>query len=300
MASPSDVLAWTSVAAFVAAWAARRHSDRAGRTVGFGAWLLFAAFWGSLIPHFALVAKSFVETVGAVIAVPLAAYTGYRLYGGRDSLFVLTRAVAVMGLLYLPFETFVVLERTLIEIVTVQVDWAIEALGYSPEVTADQTGFRSTFVFDGDGQQYVTYIVLACTGLGAMVTFGGLIAAVDAPLGNKLRALAVTIPAIWVLNIARNAFIAIAYGHQWFQGLEGPARMLFGFEEPALASFYVADRVISQSLAVVALVGILWVVMRELPPLLAVVEDVLYLLTGSEYDLASAFDTEPARTDGGR
>lgn len=301
MASPSDVLAWASVAAFLVAWAARRRGERAGRVAGLCAWLLFAAFWGSLIPHFALVAKSFIETIGAAVAVPLCAYTGYRLYGGRDSLFVLTRAVAVMGLLYLPFETFVVLERALIEVVTVQVNWAIEALGYSPEVTSEQTGYRATFVFHGDGHRYVTYIVLACTGLGAMVTFGGLIAAVEAPLRNKLRALAVTIPTIWVLNIARNTFIAIAYGEQWFRGLAGPASMLFGFEDPALASFYVADRVIAQSLSVVALVGILWLVMRELPPLLSVVEDLLYLLTGSEYDLAGAFGSEPvARADGGR
>lgn len=304
MASPSDVLAWASVAAFLLAVLARRRGDRAGRLAGFGAWILFGAFWGSLIPHFALVAKSFIETIAAVVVVPLCVYTGYRLYGGRDSLFVLTRAVAVMGLLYLPFETFVVLERSLIEITTAQVQWTIDALGYSPQVTSEQTGYRSTFVFTDDGHRYVTYIVLACTGLGAMVTFTGLIAAVEAPLRSKLRALAVTIPTIWVLNIARNTFIAVAYGEQWFRGLAGPAGLLFGFEDPALASFYIADRVLAQSLSVVALVGILWLVLRELPPLLSIVEDVLYLLTGTEYDLADAFDAdrEPAaaRADGGR
>jgi archaeosortase A (PGF-CTERM-specific) len=62
----------------------------------------------------------------------------------------------------------------------------------------------------------------------------------------------------------------------------------FGIEDPYKVSYLVADRILAQSLSVVALVGITWLVVRELPELLVVVEDVLFVATGSEYDLRSA------------
>jgi len=57
--------------------------------------------------------------------------------------------------------------------------------------------------------------------------------------------------------------------------------------------------VIAQSLAVVVLVAVLWAVVRQVPGLVVVVEDVVYLLTRREYDLAGAFGVAPeaGRTD---
>jgi hypothetical protein len=45
----------------------------------------------------------------------------------------------------------------------------------------------------------------------------GLIAAVRAPLRRKLRALAVSLPVIYGLNLLRNVFISIGFGEQLFQ-----------------------------------------------------------------------------------
>jgi archaeosortase A (PGF-CTERM-specific) len=295
----TDALAWASVLAFVAgALVARRRRDL-GRPVLAGAWALFGVFWAPLVGHFWLVQKSAIEGIATAVAVPACLYTGLLLLRGRESLFVLSRAVAVMGLLYLPFETVTLLEHWLIEVVTRQVEFAITAIGYDPVVTTDAEGVRNTFLFTGpDGHRYRTYIVLACSGIGSMVMFAGLIAAVRAPLGQKLRALAVSVPVIWVLNILRNVFIAVAFGRQWFRGLTDPAALVFGFSDPGLASFYVADRVIAQSLAVVVLVAILWAVVRQVPALVVVVEDVVYLLTRREYDLAGAFGTASSTVDG--
>jgi hypothetical protein len=75
-----------------------------------------------------------------------------------------------------------------------------------------------------------------------------------------------------------------------------------------MVSYFLADRVLAQSLSVLALVAITWLVVRELPEVLTVVEDILYVLTGSEYDLGAALEVgddesvpEPAvvRADGG-
>lgn len=52
-----------------------------------------------------------------------------------------------------------------------------------------------------------------------------------------------------------------------------------------MVSFFISDRIISQALAVVALVGVTYLVVHEVPELLTVIEDVLYMVTGDEYDL---------------
>ena len=90
---------------------------------------------------------------------------------------------------------------------------------------------------------------------------------------------------------------AAANGYAWFDhpALEGPVMAAFGLSDPSLVSFYFADRVLSQSLALVALVGIAWLVSRWVPQLLGIAEDLLYLVTGDEVRLRPP----STATDGG-
>jgi archaeosortase A (PGF-CTERM-specific) len=291
---PTDLLAWLSIGLFVAGVLAFRRDERLGRGVTALAWGTFAVFWAVLIPHFAFVHQSIIEGILTAIAVPACAYTGYVVWNGRDSLVVLSRAVAVMGAIYLPASTIPWISTFLIETVTRQIEWGITALGYSPEVGTSENGLRNAFTFTTGGAVYRTHIVLACTGLGSMTIFAGLIAAVKAPFRRKLRALAIAIPVIWVLNVARNVFIALAHGKQWFThaAYTDAVLLVFGESDAGRVSFLVADRIISQTLSVVALVAILWLVMRELPELKEVVNETLYLLTGTDYGLG---DDEPPR-----
>jgi hypothetical protein len=61
-------------------------------------------------------------------------------------------------------------------------------------------------------------------------------------------------------------------------------------------SFLISDRIISQLGAVVALMAITYLVVRELPEPLTILEDILYLLTGEDHDLQATLDLprEPA------
>ncbi|WP_237560548.1 archaeosortase A [Halostella litorea] len=307
LAAVSDALAWVVVAAFVLAsaltWAGRRT---VARYVASGTWGLFGVFWLSVFPTFWFEMRSLIEGTLSLVAVPACIYTGYLLYDGRESLLTLSHAVGAMGLIYLPAETIPLFRRFLVETVAGQTYAVITALGYSPElVPVDKDvavqGYLSMFVFeDGAGHTYTTHIVTACTGIGSMAIFGGLIAAVRAPVRRKAKALGLAVAIIWVLNVARNVFIAVAFGNQWFQqdALVYVATEFAGYQDPNLTSFFIADRVISQSLSVVALVGITWLVVRELPELLDVIEEALFVLTGTEYDLAEALG-QPVRADGG-
>jgi archaeosortase A (PGF-CTERM-specific) len=206
-----------------------------------------------------------------------------------------------MGVVYLPFETIPALtvgglslpapRHVLISHTTAQTERAMELLGYSPTLVEGDQGYLNTFKFVTEGGHVILFsIILACTGLGSIAIFVGLIAAVEAPLGRKLRALAIAVPVIYALNIARTTFIGLVFGKQYMQWFVDEVLLLFGGTDPYKVSFYLSDRVISQMLAVVALVGVTYLVVRELPELLTVVEDVLYIITREEYDLREALD----------
>lgn len=322
MPSPaSDALAWAVVVAFgvgALLWARRGRdsrlavSPRTARAVLAGSWGLFALFWLQLAPHFWVAKRSFIEAGLSFLAVPLCLYAGYTFWNGRDSLVALSRAVAWMGLIYLPFETIPAVtvagvtvpapRAVLIRVVTDQTMWVMNALGYYPELVYGDQGYLNTFKFvTPEGHVILFSLVLACTGLGSISIFAGLVAAVDAPFRRKLRGLAVVVPIIYALNLARTTFIGLVFGEQYMHWFADTVLFLFDGTDPYKVSFYLSDRVISQSLAVFALVGVTYLLVREVPELLALVEDALYLLTRNEYDLAAALDLprRPAIADGG-
>lgn len=283
----TDGLAWLVVGPFVTGAVAERFDRQSARYLLASAWVVFATFWAVLTPHFAFEMHSIVEGTGSLLAVPASLYMAYLVYAGRDGLFVLSRAVAVMGLLYLPFAAIHPLREFLVELVSLQLHLVLGTLGYHPEFTvAQENGFRSAFVFtDASGHTYYTYLVLACTGIGSMSVMSGLVAAVEAPLRRKLSVIAVLLPTIWVLNLVRNVFIAVGFGKQWFQFFVEPITGLVGYTDPRMVSFFIADRVLAQSLSVVVLIGLVWLVARALPELLVLVEEVLYVFTNTRYDL---------------
>jgi len=283
----TDAVGWFVIAAFLAAWALESQG-RIGRAVGAGAWGAFGVFWLLLVPRFAFAMRSPIEGALAVLAVPACAYAGYLLWSGRDSLFTLTRAVAVMGLIYLPFETIAILRETAVETVAGQTYAVITWLGYDVALTEGPNGYLSGLEFTEGGHTYATHIVLACTGLGSMTIFAGLIAALEAPLVRKLQAAAAAVGVIYVLNIVRNVFIAVAFGDQWFQVFVAEISALVGYTDPGLVSYFIADRVIAQSMSVVALVAIAFLVARIVPEILDLLEEAVYVLTNTEIDLGTA------------
>jgi len=297
----TDAVGWMVVAAFVVTWILdfARSNDihtelfgRVARAVGAGAWVAFGVFWLLLVPRFAFEMRSPIEGALAVLAVPACAYAGYLLWDGRDSLFTLTHAVAVMGVIYLPFETIPILREVAVETVAAQTYAVITWFGYDVVLTQGPNNFQSGLEFTYAGESYSTHIVLACTGLGSMTIFAGLIAALKAPLDRKLLATAAAVGVIYVLNIVRNVFIAVAFGNQWFQVFVGEISALAGYNQPGLVSYFIADRVIAQSMSVVALVAIALLVVRIVPELLDLLEEAVFVLTNTEIDLAGALNVD--------
>lgn len=296
-----DYFAWVTIAAFVLAIALEwRDEIDAARNVGAVASGLFGTYWLLMVPYYWNEMQSPLETMLALAAFPLCLYAGYLLVSGRESLLILVRAVAVMGIIYLPAETIPVFREWLIETTAYQAHVAMDLVAESPGLETGQNGYHSRFAFDTEtvATGRTTYIVLACTGLGSMAIFGGLIAAVRAPLRRKVAGIVAAVGIIWFLNLVRNVFIALATPYGWFQ--HGPFVYLateWMGATPDRTSFLIAHNVISQPASIVALVAIAYVVIRLVPEVLEPLEEVLFVLTGEEYDLADALGTEPARPE---
>jgi len=297
----SEPLMWLVLSAFLGSAVLSQFDDLWARRVAVVGWGLFGVFWLVLVPHFALTQKSLIEGVGSLAAVPLSVYAGYLLWHGRDSLFVLTRAIGLMGVVYVPFITIDPLRQAIVESVTDQTAFLMSLIGLDPlvvdgftyngiEITEKQYAYESTFWFEGNSRPITYNILLACTGMGSISIFAGGILAVEAPWRRRLHALAITVPVIYVLNLFRNVFIAVSFGQQRMQILPDLVMTLFGLSDPQMVSYYVADRILAQTGSVVVLVIITWFLVRELPEITVLVEDLLFLATGTEYDLAMAFE----------
>jgi len=299
----SDPLAWVVVAAFLLGGVLEWRDLPGARVVTAAAWVLFAAFWVTVFHHFAFVQKSFVEGIGILIAIPGTLYAGHLLWRGRDSLFVLSRAIGIMGVIYLPFIAIDPLGIWLAEVVTRQTTFLMELLGQTnPEdyrivngARFDNPDGRNTFLFylPEENHRIFYTILIACTGIGSISIFGGGILAVKAPLRRKAKALAVAVPVIYGLNLVRNVFIALAFGQQRMDYFPELIMTLFAAEDRYHVSFYIADRIIAQVGAVLVLIGLTYVVARQVPEVLVYLEDVLYMLTGTEYDLQEELGLEP-------
>jgi len=135
----STPLMWLVLATFLGSAVLRGYDETWARRVAVAGWGGFGAFWLVLLPHFALTQKSLIEGVGALAAVPLSAYAGYLLWQGRDSLFVLTRAIGLMGLVYVPFLAIGPLRQVLVEIVTDQTQFLLSLLGVRSSSTVSPT-----------------------------------------------------------------------------------------------------------------------------------------------------------------
>lgn len=318
--SVAEPLGWLTLALFLLAVGLEYVDRGRARWVFVLGWLLFSVFWLAMVYPWLVVDSSVVKGVGALLAAPLSVLVAREFASGRDSLFTLSRAIAFMGLLYVPVVAITPLREWLILTVTGQTAWGLSLLGFDPPVVAElselshvsgvdpgdeipkDNAFENTFVFLGDGYRITYTIIVACTGIGSMAVMGGLVTAVRAPFRRKLTALALALPVIYVLNIVRNVFIAVNYGYQRMQLFPDATMFLFGADNHLRVSYLWADRILAQVGSVVAMMLIFWLVVRILPEVMQPVEEVLYLLTGEEYDLAEALnvdreDGQPAAAD---
>ena len=280
---PIDAVGWIAVALLATAALLHPSRPRAARPVAAAAWVAFAGFWLGLAPEYLFVEKSPLKGILVILGLPLClhiARTALRNDETGDRVLRLTNAVAVMGLIYLPFTTVPWLHQTLVEAVTLHTLWGVNLLGYQPELVAGpHYGYESALRFTHlNGVTPRTHIELACTGLGSIALLTGLVAVARESAGRRLATVAGIVAIVSLLNWVRNVFIAAAFGDQWLQVGVPYVMAAFSLESEALVSFYLADKVISQLLAATVLVALMLGLLRVLPSLRDFIADVLYLV----------------------
>tara|TARA_B110000116_G_C16754999_1_gene545330 strand:+ start:430 stop:1341 length:912 start_codon:yes stop_codon:yes gene_type:complete len=287
----TNILAWTFTILFLISWYLESFQKSLSRKLNIISWFLFGLFWLLLIPRFAIVMRSPIESALSILAVPICFRAGYLLFSDQKFNIDLSHAIAVMGAVYLPFETINSFGIFLINTVAQHVYFIIIGLGVDVILTDGPIiGHHSGLLFSRENHDYLTHIVLACTGLGSITIFLGLISSLSITPLRKLLAGSLVSISIYLLNLIRNAFIAIAFGEQWFQWFISPVLFITQYDDPRLVSFFIADRVISQSLTVLVIMALLLICIRIVPEIVDLLEELLYLLTKKHYDLNSAFE----------
>lgn len=186
------------------------------------------------------------------------------------TLLAVTTVTAIGCLFYFPFAEIGSLNHLIINTVTSQTFWLSRQAGF-PVERADWNMIKLGM--------YRVEIILACTAIESIALFFGLILGTKADAKRVLMALLVSIPVIYILNVIRNTFVIGAYGYEWFGS--GPMIVnLLGHEYflHDSASFYISHHLIAKGGSGIALFFIAYAVLKTLPELLDIIEDLWQLV----------------------
>ncbi|MGZ4907138.1 MAG: archaeosortase A [Halobacteriota archaeon] len=248
-----QVLLWVALILFIAAIVTPRKLRYSLGAIG---WLVFALHW-AVQPLYYVAIDDYFNVVVTLVVAAFCGYLALLMWKRADELTLLiTKAAAVGGIFYFSFAEFSYLNHLLVAAVASQTSGILNFCSV-PVIRADWNILTLN--------NYPVEIILGCTGIESIALFLGVITCVPAPLRRKLSAFLVIIPTIYVLNIARNAFVLTATGYSWF-----------GLPEN---SFYISHNIIAKFGSLGALVLLSYVLFKMLPELLDIVTNAFDMLT---------------------
>ncbi|WNY27432.1 archaeosortase A [Methanolapillus ohkumae] len=225
------------------------------------AWILFGFYWLSLISHYYEI-SDFTNIVLILLlflfCMILAVFAGRTFKNKiREAdpqnpvsqelekkvrlFFDVTKLVALVCIIYMPFKMIEPVNYFLIDMVATQTTALLNLLGYG----AIHTAYNS-ISYNGIS---VT-IILACTAIESIAFFTGLVLSVrTSNTKNKVFAFLLTVPVIYILNLLRNVFVVIAYGDMWF----------------GADSFVIAHHYIAKAGSMIILIVLAYVTLKLLP-----------------------------------
>lgn len=238
--------------AFLIPWKLRHYCAILG-------WTFIVLFLFAEVPYY-LSINNLLYPAMAILSVPFLVITAWHLREQEILVIQLSTAAAVAFLIYAPFafspfgDPYSPLGEWLISVVVGQTEWVLQAAGYPVLHQAWNMISRNNFRVE---------IILACTGIQAIAIMLGVVSAVKTTTRQKILAFLLVVPTIYILNIARNTAVIIAYTEQWFPFLPGIAgNGEFGYE-----SFFWAHNIFAEGLALILLIGIAWGLFRIIPDL---------------------------------
>ena len=236
---------------------------REERIFGCFGWIFFSIYWFGTVPHYLEIVDYFNVVLVCLMAI-FCLIIGYLFatYKGekRVTLHTLTRATALICLVYFPFTTIGFLNEGIIAVTAIITNMTLNLLGVSTQVSPPN-------IFLGELN---IRIILACTAIESIALFTGVILSVKAPRDRKFRAFMASVPVIYLMNLLRNVIVTTAYVNSWFGT---PAH-----------SFHIAHNVLAKIGSMIVLIVIAYAVFSILPEVLDMIEDTWLLLSGEKGD----------------
>lgn len=225
------------------------------------AYLLLSFCGFLLIPYTIFVDQSIVQSILAIIGtfgfIYLADLIFNRSYEAEYTSRMLLGSLSILIVTY----SIQPIQSVLINTVASDTVGLLSTAGF--DVSLSNASHGTYIVFPDQDQTLKTRIVLACTGVGTISIFGGLIWTIDKiSFKKKLVAAFCITSSVYFLNVIRNAFIAVSYGEQWFNLVPNYIELIFGRSDEWV-SYYIADRILAQFLSVIAVALIAYIFLTE-------------------------------------
>lgn len=217
-------------------------------------WLIFAFYWATQPEYLYYHGdRDIVNAVFCIVGVYFISYISYHEYlsykRGENikSLDFLAGATFFSGMIYFLIQKIEFLAGWLIKIVAVQSAGILDVFGYNAEAGEIYYGINTHVPIYFNGHESVQ-LILACTGLQSIAVFAGVLIALNADRNRRIKAFLYTVPAIYILNLIRNAGV------------------VYGMEELGM-SFYMMHNVIGKIGSLIALIILAFIVFELLPEL---------------------------------
>ena len=215
----------------------KRFPVKIGYNLNIVGWLLLGFFWWIQVEHYILIDDPFNGLICA-LAMPFFGYLAIHEYlsirwnSKYEPLRWLAAMTVVAGGIYFFVERVPLLSGWLIQVVAEQSIWILNSLDIPTSLGSLDYGEGSRYyrpvsenqqvqiAIEGDewrdpDAKFVT-IVLACTALQSMIIFVGGVICTKAPADRRFYAFLATVPAIYILNLIRNAVVIwLTYEHVW-------------------------------------------------------------------------------------
>jgi len=238
-------------------------------------WILFSSFWATYPRHlyFSEGGDIFNAAV-CIIGVYMLFYLAYHEWFSiqkKEYPFALNWIAGgtfLAGIIYFTFDLgiFPQLKTTLIEVVAAQSTMVLHLF----QLPATNQGAIITY------EGTAITIIFACTAIQSMVLFVGMIGALRTSMKKKLIGITITVIPIYFLNLIRNAGVIFLVGRE-------------------VTSFHIAHNIIAKIGSLIALIILLFIVLKinpelydeitgiiDLPKRKGPVERVLYRLVGKK------------------
>ncbi|MDY6932102.1 MAG: archaeosortase A, partial [Halobacteriota archaeon] len=225
--------------------------SRKERTSGFFGWIFFSIYWFGTVPHYIEIDDYFNVVLVCLMAI-FCIVIGYHFLTykgeGRSTLITLTKATALICIIYFPFAIIGFLNESLIDVTAIITNMLLNLIGVGTQVAPP-------IIFLGN---LSIRIILACTAIESIALFAGVILSVKAPRYRKFLAFMASIPVIYLMNLLRNVIVTTAYVNSWFGT---PAH-----------SFHIAHNVLAKIGSMIVLIVIAYAVFTILPEVLDLIE----------------------------